>query len=75
MQPDSVILMSTAYLPPIAYMAFLFSCSNIIIEKEETYPKQTYRNRCEILSANGIINLSIPVNKPHGNNTDRKSVV
>ncbi len=74
MQPDSVILMSTAYLPPIAYMAFLFSCSNIIIEKEETYPKQTYRNRCEILSANGIINLSIPVNKPHGNNTKTKDV-
>ncbi len=66
--------MSTAYLPPIEYFALLLSENKIIIEKEETYPKQTYRNRCRILTANGILNLSIPVSKPNGNNTKTKDI-
>lgn len=69
MQNDSAILMSTAYLPSVEYMAYLLRNENIIIEKEETYPKQTYRNRCKILSANGILILSIPVRKVEGNKT------
>jgi len=69
MHQESTILLSTAYLPPIEYMALFLKYENIIIEKEETYPKQTYRNRCRIMSANGILNLPIPVNKTNGNNT------
>jgi hypothetical protein len=30
----------------------------------ENYPKQTYRNRCHIASANGIQALTVPVEKP-----------
>lgn len=74
MQPDSTILLSTAYLPPIEYVAFILNHTNVIIEKEETYPKQTYRNRCRIITANGILNLSIPVSKPNGNNTKTKDI-
>ena len=66
--------MSTAYLPPIEYVAILINNTNVIIEIEESYPKQTFRNRCKILSANGIINLSIPVKKPYGNNTKTKDI-
>ncbi len=66
--------MSTAYLPSVQYMAFLQNSGDVIIEKEETYPKQTYRNRCRILTANGIINLSIPVEKPNGNQTKTKDI-
>lgn len=40
----------------------------------ETYPKQTYRNRCRILSANGILNLSVPVIRTHGNHTLIKDI-
>jgi len=72
---ESIVLMSTAYLPPIEYMALLAKNDSITIEKEETYPKQTYRNRCSILSANGTLNLSIPVSKPYGNNTKTKDLV
>lgn len=75
MHMDSNILLSTAYLPPIEYMALLVKYETITIEKEETYPKQTYRNRCRILTANGIQNLSIPVSKLHGNNTKTKDIV
>ncbi len=66
--------MSSAYLPPIEYVAFLLKCEIAIMEIEETYPKQTYRNRCSILSANGILNLSIPIIKPNGKNTKIKDI-
>jgi hypothetical protein len=36
------------------------------IEQHENYVKQTYRNRCRIATANGILQLSIPVVKHHG---------
>jgi hypothetical protein len=35
----------------------------VIIEEEENYIKQTYRNRCRILTSNGIMTLSVPVMK------------
>ena len=56
-------LFSTAYFPSIAYMAYLkqFDRKSIFIDLKETYPKQTYRNRMEILSANGILTLTVPV--------------
>lgn len=35
----------------------------IVIEKEENYHKQTWRNRCRILTPGGTMNLSVPVMK------------
>jgi len=63
------LLMPTAYLPPVSYMAWLSVADEIEIEIHETYSKQTWRNRCTIASANGPLNLSIPVEKPLGNHT------
>ena len=55
-------LLSTAYFPNVQYMS-KFLAGKVAIEKYETYPKQTYRNRCNILSANGVLPLSVPVQK------------
>lgn len=33
------------------------------IDQFEHYDKQSYRNRCKLLSANGVLDLSIPVHK------------
>ncbi|HBH85085.1 MAG: hypothetical protein A2X05_07890 [Bacteroidetes bacterium GWE2_41_25] len=55
------ILVSTAYIPPVAYFSLLSSADEVLIEREENYVKQTYRNRCYILSANGPHILSVPV--------------
>lgn len=41
----------------------------VTIEKFETYPKQTYRNRCEIYTEKGKTPLVVPVSKPNGNHT------
>lgn len=55
-------LLSTAFFPNIQYMS-KFNAGKVVIEKYETYPKQTYRNRCNVLSANGVLPLSVPVQK------------
>jgi hypothetical protein len=55
------ILLSSAYLPPVEYFSHLSQANEIFIEREENYLKQTYRNRCYILSAHGAQALSIPV--------------
>jgi hypothetical protein len=54
-------LISTAYLGPIRYFSKFILHKNIFMEAHESYAKQSYRNRCTILSANGSFSLSIPV--------------
>ncbi len=68
------ILLSTAYLPPISWIRAALSAEKVCIEAHETYPKQTYRNRCRILAANGVLPLSIPVSKVDGKNTRTKDI-
>lgn len=62
MQP---VVLSTAYFPPVQYISKLLAGS-ITIEAHESYLKQSYRNRCSILAANGPMALSVPVVKWHG---------
>ncbi len=69
------ILLSTAYFPPLEYLAELIHTPKAIIDIHETYPKQTWRNRCAIASGNGPVNLSIPIEKPSGNATKTVDVL
>jgi WbqC-like protein family len=55
------ILVSTAYLPPVEYFSLISHTDEIYIEREENYIKQSYRNRCYILSSHGRQLLSVPV--------------
>ena len=66
---------STAYFPCINYMARFTEDSSPVIEVWETYHKQTYRNRCCVMTANGVESLSVPVVKVNGNHTMTKDVV
>ena len=56
-------LFTTAYLPPIQYLAHMLNANDRIIENHDNYIKQTYRNRCDIMAANGPIALTVPVAK------------
>lgn len=62
MGKEHQVILSTAYLPPVEWYAFFLS-SEARIEAHCSYIKQTYRNRAVILSANGIMDLSIPIEK------------
>ena len=49
------------YLGPIEYYAEIVKRDAIVFEQFENFPKQTYRNRCEIAGPNGKQNLLLPV--------------
>lgn len=57
------LLLTTAYFPPISYFYALFHSSRAYIEQYENFGKQSYRNRCLIMTANGVIPLTVPVVK------------
>ena len=56
-------LLSTAYLPPVEWMAAYAQADAVWLEAEEHYLKQTCRNRCILLNVSGSIELSVPVSK------------
>ena len=56
-------ILSSAYFPPIDYFRVIARVGNVFLEAKETFQKQTYRNRCKILAADGMLSLSIPLIK------------
>ena len=63
---DSVIgmttaLLSTTYFGPVQWYQKLCRYDHVLIEQHETFPKQTFRNRCLIATTQGIQALSVPV--------------
>jgi WbqC-like protein family len=64
-----MIILPTAYFPNIEYFKILFEQDTVFVDGFERYEKQTFRNRTTILTANGVLNLSIPVVRPSGKNT------
>ncbi len=60
---NSIALLPTAYLAPIQHYQKLNLYDKCIIEHHENFVKQSYRSRCNIYSPNGILTLSIPLEK------------
>lgn len=63
-------LFSTAFFPPIAYVAALAQYAEAQIEIKETFPKQTYRNRMHIMTAGGVRVLTVPVIRNNHSRTE-----
>ncbi|MCU0318132.1 MAG: WbqC family protein [Amoebophilaceae bacterium] len=59
--PLSTLLIDLHYLPSLEYFACLFPHHTIQIETQEFYQKQTYRNRCYILTSQKVDCLTVPV--------------
>lgn len=55
------MILSIAYFPPVEYFALLARYSSVYMDADERYQKQSYRNRCRILTANGPMDLSFPI--------------
>ncbi len=56
------ILLDIQYLPSVAYFTAIRQADEVWIEAQQNFVKQSYQNRCRILGANGVLNLSVPVN-------------
>ena len=60
----SSILIEAQYFPNLEYFFNILEHDIVYIEACESFQKQSYRNRCHILSANKVDILSIPVINP-----------
>ncbi len=57
------------YLAPIPFFALWKTNKKVVIEQYEHYTKGSFRNRCYIAGPNGILRLTIPLEK--GKNTQQ----
>lgn len=64
----------TAYLPSIEYISLFLKSEEPSIELFETYQKQSCRTRTNVMTANGVQTLTIPVIKTNGNHTLTKDI-
>lgn len=55
-------IISVSYFGPVGYFA-LFNLFEVTLETKETYQKRSVRNRTQILGANGIQTLSVPLKR------------
>lgn len=65
----------SVYFGNIQYFSKFIEFENINIEIFDNFQKQTFRNRCEIYSANGKLNLTVPVIKNHNKKTLTKDIL
>jgi hypothetical protein len=54
-------LLSTTYFGPLQWYQKLYRYESVVIDQQETFQKQTYRNRCLIATTQGVQALTVPV--------------
>lgn len=68
-------ILSSVYFGNIHYFSKFVNGNRSIIDSYENYCKQTYRNRCDIVGANGVLSLSVPIVKVHNKKTAVKDIL
>ncbi|MCL6259111.1 WbqC family protein [Aquiflexum sp. TKW24L] len=61
MSQANSIITDLFYLPPIEYFVAIIDFEEIQVDQKERYQKQTFRNRAQVLLANKVDILSVPV--------------
>ena len=56
-------LLSTTYFGPVQWYQKLYRSEAVEIEQWESFQKQTYRNRCQIATTNGVQALTVPIER------------
>jgi len=56
-----MILFELQYFPPLTFLSTLYKETYVYLDIYESYRKMSFRNRCLIAGAEGIISLSIPL--------------
>ncbi|MCF8225590.1 MAG: WbqC family protein [Bacteroidales bacterium] len=70
-----MLLLPCFYNATISYYSIIQNFKqDLVVEVFDHYTKQTYRNRCKIMGANGPLTLSIPVIKNHGSKIKMKDI-
>ena len=69
------LLLSTAYLPNTQYIRAIAQNKQTTIESYENFPKQSFRNRCQIYTTAGAASLSIPIVKVNSKHYTRDTKI
>jgi hypothetical protein len=59
--PEKIVRIELQYLPCLEYFTCILSNEIIWVDTHERYIKQTYRNRCNVLTTNKTDTLTVPV--------------
>lgn len=59
-------LLSQTYFGPVQWYQKLNRYDLVMVERHETFRKQSYRNRCVIATTNGLQSLTVPVSRGEG---------
>lgn len=70
----STLIIDNQYFGSISYHKILNNFSNIEIEQYESYQKMSFRNRCMVAGSNGVVGLSVPLEKGRGQRELMKDV-
>lgn len=68
------VLLTSAYLAPVQYYAWMLAADEVLLEQHDHYMKQTYRNRCTIAAADGPLSLTVPIIKPESDKCPMKDI-
>lgn len=68
------LMVDSLYAPPVAYWVALAGAGRVQLETSSWYRKGSYRNRCHIYGANGLLRLSVPVMKGSGTRSRMQDV-
>jgi len=68
------LLLEYQYIGTCSYWSMLLQANKIVLDPEEHYVKKSYRNRAHILGANGLLRLSIPLQRGKQHHTKMKDV-
>lgn len=66
-------ILSSTFFGPIQWYQKLARYNSVLIERHDSYRKQTYRNRCVIATASGTQTLTVPVEKDQDTRSPRIS--
>lgn len=68
-------LLYPTYFPNVASYLVMTHADSLIFEVQDSYQKQTYRNRCYIYGANGKLGLHIPVHHKQKNRQNTSEIL
>ena len=63
MKKTTTIILPSSYLPSIYYFYLILKYTNVLIESNEFYIKQSFRNHAIILGPNGNQKLTVPIER------------
>jgi len=69
------IIIPSLLLPPISFFIDALKADEWLIEINETFTKQTFRNRYYIATSQGIRAMIVPLYRPNGSNTLTKDIL